>query len=193
MVFCLAVIGVTGRLVIRIYTRRRLFLDDAFLVFGMACLSAATVLCYRMVRTLCLIDALQRYPDIIIPVDQFKPLLHAMAIGVSVLCLTWTTTFVVKFSFLILFWHLLQRTSKRLKKYYWVVTGTCVISWMFVICEPFVLCHYFGVDTGGLILRRLSAWAHHVFSEMFLERSVSTQCRSNRFDHRFGYRHWHYE
>lgn len=152
--FCLAVFGVTGRMVTRIYTRRRLYLDDAFLVFGLTCLCAATVLCYRMVRTLCLVEALQRYPgEIIIPIDQLKPLLDAMAVGVSVLCLTWTTTFVVKFSFLILFWHLIQRTSKWIHRYYWAVTGTCVISWMFVICEPFILCHYFGADTGGLIFR----------------------------------------
>lgn len=151
--FCLAVIGVTGRIVTRIYTRRRLFLDDAFLVFGLACLCAATVLCYRSVRTLCLVEALQRYSDIIIPVDQIKPLLNAMAIGVSVLCLTWTTTFAVKFSFLTLFWHLIQRTSKWLNRYYWAVTGTCLISWMFVICAPFVLCHYFGADTGGFVVR----------------------------------------
>lgn len=149
--FCLAVISVAGRMVTRIYTRRRLFLDDAFLVFGLACLCVATVLCYRMVRTLCLVEAIQRYPDIIIPIDQFEPLLNAMAMGVSILCLTWTTTFVVKFSFLILFWHLIQRTSRWLHRYYWTVAGTCVISWMFVICEPFMLCHYFGADTGELI------------------------------------------
>lgn len=148
--FCLAAISVIGRMVTRIYTRRRLFLDDAFLVFGLTCLCAATVLCYRMIRTLCLVEALQRYSDIIIPADQVHPLLNAMAIGISVLCLTWTVTFAVKFSFLTLFWHLIQRTSKWLNRYYWAVSVTCVISWMFVICEPFVLCHYFGADTGGV-------------------------------------------
>lgn len=151
--FCLAVFSVIGRMVTRIYTRRRLFLDDAFLLFGLTCLCAATVLCYQMVRTMFLVEALQRYSDIVIPADQDQPLLNAMAIGVSVLCLTWTTTFAVKFSFLVLFWHLIQRLSKWLSRYYWAVVGTCAISWMFVICEPFVLCHYFGADTGSFFER----------------------------------------
>lgn len=149
--FCVTVICVTGRLITRIYTRRRLFLDDAFLVIGVVFLGAATVLSYRMARTSGLVEALQRYSDIIIPLDQAKPLLNAMALAVTFLCLTWTTTFTVKFSFLALFWHLVQRTSKWLTRYYWVVTGTCVISWMVVICVPFVLCHYFGAEAGRFV------------------------------------------
>lgn len=191
--FGLAVLSVTGRMVTRIYTRRRLYLDDALLLLGLTCLSAATVLCYRWVRTMCLVAALQRYSEIIIPLDQINPLLHAMAVGVSVLCLTWTTTFVVKFSFLALFWHLIQRTSKWLTRYYWAVTVTCVISWMVVLCEPFVLCHYFGADTGEFVFRVMEYLSLLACSEMFLECSVSTQCCHDGFDHRVGYRHRHHE
>lgn len=139
----------------RIYTRRRLFLDDAFLVLGLAFLGAATVLSYRMARTSALVEALQRYTDIIIPLDQAKPLLNSMAIAVTFLCLTWTTTFAVKFSSLAFFWHLIQQTSKWLKRYYWTVTRTCVISWMFVICQPFMLCHYFRAETGRFVFRMI--------------------------------------
>lgn len=149
--FGLAVLSVVGRMVARVYTRRRLYLDDAFLIFGLVCLCAATVLAYMNTRTMFLVEAIQRYFSIVIPADQAQPLLSAMAFGVSVLCLTWTATFAVKFSFLVMFWHLIQRVSKWLTRYYWAVVATCVISWMFVICEPFILCQYFGLDTGWVL------------------------------------------
>lgn len=41
--FAVAVFTVIGRLITRIYTRRRLYLDDAFLVFGLLCLCGTTV------------------------------------------------------------------------------------------------------------------------------------------------------
>lgn len=144
----LAVLAVAGRLAIRLYTRRRLFLDDVFVIFGLGCLCTATALSYRMTRTLPLGEALRRYSDIVIPAEQNQSLLSDMEYAASVFCLVWTTTFAVKFSFLVLFWQLLQRVSKWLTKYYWVVVGTCVISWLFVLSEPFVLCQYFGLSTG---------------------------------------------
>lgn len=96
-------------------------------------------------RTIYLVEALQRYSDIMIPSDQNGSLLSGMALAVSYFCLTWTTMFAVKFSFLALFWHLIHRVSVWLSRYYCAVVGTCVVSWMFVIVEPFVLCHYFGL------------------------------------------------
>ena len=147
MFFVLALLSVLGRIVVRVYTRRRLFLDDAFLVWGLVCLCAAKVLSLRMLRTMFLVDAIQHYSDIVIPTDQARPLLRAMAVGAAYLGLTWTTMFAVKFSFLALYWHLIQRVSQWLIRYYWAVVGTCIVSWMFVICEPFLLCHYFGINT----------------------------------------------
>lgn len=193
--FGLSSLSVMGRMVTRIYTRRRLFLDDAFVGFGLACLGSATVLCLGMVHTLFVVEAIQRYSDIVISLDQVKPLLNAMAIGVSVSCLTWTTMFAVKFSFLILFWHLIQRTSKWLNRYFWTVTGTCVIGWMFVICEPFMLCHHFGAAScrSSLIFGVTSAQAYHAISEMLLECSVSAQCLVSGFGRHLRYRHRHHE
>ena len=138
-------------MMIRIYTRRRLFLDDAFLVFGLACLCATTVLFYRKVRIMYMIDVAPQYFDIINSADQFQSLLNASKFLYTIHALMWTTIFAVKFSFLILFWHLILRTSKRLKRYYWAVTGTCVISWMYVICGPFMICPYFGADEGEFL------------------------------------------
>lgn len=140
-------------MVTRVYTRRRLFLDDAFLIFGLICLCAATTLSYMFARTMFVKEAMQRYPNVVIPPDQYKPLESAMAVGVSFLCLTWTTMYAVKFSFLALFWNMVQKMSKCLSRYYWGVVATCVISWMFMICEPFILCRYFGREAGRSVPR----------------------------------------
>lgn len=144
----LAALAVAGRLTIRIYTRRRLYLHDVFVIFGLGCLCTATALSYRMTRTLPLGEVLRRYSDTMILAEQNQSLLSDMEYAASVFCLIWTTTFAIKFSFLVLFWQLLQRVSKWLTRYYWVVVGTCIISWLFVISEPFVLCQYFGISTG---------------------------------------------
>lgn len=144
----LAVLAVVGRLLIRVYTRRRLFLDDAFVIFGLGCLCTATALSYHMARSLPLEEALRHYSDLVISAEQTQSLLGDMEFAASIFCLVWTTTFAVKFSFLVLFWQLIQRVSKWLTRYYWAVVGTCVISWLFVISEPFMLCQYFGLSSG---------------------------------------------
>lgn len=185
--FILTSLCVLGRIVTRLYTRRRLFLDDAFLVFGWTCLCAANVLCFQMVRSLYVYVAFRGgSDDIIVPTDQFRPLLRLWTVGTIYLCLTWTTMFAVKFSFLILFWHLVQHVSRWLVRYYWMVVGTCVVVWMFVICEPFVQCHYFGIHSGrsGLFSRRLSVFVDDVISEMCSGFGGSSRRRVDEFGHR---------
>lgn len=167
-------LAVAGRLAIRIYTRRRLYLHDVVVIFGLGCLCTATALSYRMTRTLPLGEVLRRYSDTVISAEQNQSLLSNMEYAASVFCLIWTTTYAIKFSFLVLFWQLLQRVSKWLTRYFWVVVGTCIISWLFVISEPFVLCQYFGISTGRFRLSGVSILeAHEVASQMLLQDSRS--------------------
>lgn len=183
LLFTLACLSVAGRIVTRVYTRRRLFLDDAFLIFALACLCGASVLCFQMLRTLFLFEALIRSSAIVVPNDQYRPLLRAWAVSVSYFCLTWTTMFGVKFSFLALFWNLIQHVSQRLLRYYWTVVGTCVVVWMFVICEPFIQCHYFGIHSGRVSFsQRLGASADDMASKMPLDFAESPQHRTVESD-----------
>lgn len=65
------------------------------------------------------------------------------------LALAWTTTFLVKFSFLAFFRQLI-RNVHNIKYYYWGVVALTVLSWMFLTSEAFILCSDFGVEAGEL-------------------------------------------
>lgn len=62
------------------------------------------------------------------------------------LSLLWTATFAVKFSFLAFFRQLIQSVA-NIRMYFWIVVVFTTVSWMFVIAEPFILCHQFGMET----------------------------------------------
>jgi hypothetical protein len=59
--------------------------------------------------------------------------------------LLWTATFAVKFSFLAFFRQLVQSVA-NMRTYFWIVVAFTTVSWMFVIGESFILCHYVGSD-----------------------------------------------
>ena len=80
MLFGLAVLCVTGRIATRLYTRRRLFLDDGFLIFGLMCLGAGTGLIHVYCRTIFVVQATKMDPTIVIPIDQDQSLAHGVAI-----------------------------------------------------------------------------------------------------------------
>ena len=44
---------------------------------------------------------------------------------------------------------LIQRTAKKkLIIFFWVVVGLTVVVWAFLVSEAFILCPYFGLDSG---------------------------------------------
>jgi hypothetical protein len=90
---------------------------------------------------------------------------------------------------LALFWNMVQKMSKCLSRFYWGVVATCVISWMFAICVPFILCHYFGREAGRSVPRVGCALANNMASEMFHQCSVPAERCVDGLDHGVGYHH----
>lgn len=133
----------------RIYTRRPLYWDDLALGIGAACLSVATALILKNEDNFFLGNTLQQDPSVafIVPSNVLNNLLtNSIAYLYSFLALAWTTIFAVKISFLIFFKQLIHRLGK-INTYYWVVTGVTVLSWAFLVAEPFILCPYFGYSS----------------------------------------------
>lgn len=62
------------------------------------------------------------------------------------LALIWTTTFGVKGCFLTFMRPLVWHISRTVNRYYWFIVVFSIISWAFVIADPFILCPYFGAD-----------------------------------------------
>lgn len=145
----MCLLAITVRIAIRIKFRRRLSLDDYFLLFGLACLSGATGLAFRLMRILFLTEVLEAdHPvDYVFTVQDILDFKLAMAIVSSLVVLSWTATYAVKFSYLALFRHLISRVSKRITVYYWIVTGFTSLSWAYVAVEPFILCPVFGLSS----------------------------------------------
>lgn len=145
--FAVAVLTVAARVSVRLYTRRRLYLDDCFLIFGLICLSGATGLTLTFVRNMFISEALRLDPTVVVRVDQLLALTNSMAVVDSFLALAWTAIFSVKFCFLALFRLLIRQVSKKLTVYYWCVVGFTVTTWAFLVSEGFILCPYFGAET----------------------------------------------
>lgn len=61
------------------------------------------------------------------------------------LAITWTTTFLVKFSFLAFFRQLIRNVD-GIQYYYWGVVALTLLTWMFLTSEAFILCSDFGIS-----------------------------------------------
>lgn len=151
--FCgIAVFTIIVRFAIRIFTRSKLYLDDYILLLGLACLVAATYLIYSFSRMIFLCNAIKLDPSISPTFSEMTQLSGSLKIIYSFLATIWTTTFAVKLSFLVFFKKLIERLSKQINIYYWIIVVFTVVSWMFVIAEPFILCPYFGIENRGPLL-----------------------------------------
>lgn len=148
----ISVVLIMVQLVIRIYTRRKLYIGDCVLLFGLACLSAATYLDFTRSRMVFLNNALRIRPKIVPTVSELMDLLNSMKFLHLYLALIWTTTFSVKLSFLIFFKQLIDRVSGRTTIFFWIVVAFTVVSWMFIVSEPFILCPYFDSKAGESLL-----------------------------------------
>ena len=138
----------------RIHVRRSLYLDDYIVLAGAMCLCAATGLVYRNCDNYFLGDAMQLDHSLFLKVspDRTNELLKSSYTYLyAFLALIWTTIFVVKLSFLAFFKRLIERVTK-IQKYYWIVVVITLISWIFLVVEPLILCPHFGYDSCRILL-----------------------------------------
>ncbi|KAF2837383.1 hypothetical protein M501DRAFT_1059372 [Patellaria atrata CBS 101060] len=147
--FGLSVISVTGRAIIRFKSRPAVALDDYLVFFGCACLIAATGLIYRNFDNMYLTQGIWIRPELAFSAGaerMFTALKEFNTYNKIALSLLWTATFSVKLSFLAFFRRLIQSVN-RIHQYYWFVVGLTIISWVFVIGEPHILCPHVGLKS----------------------------------------------
>lgn len=139
--FGVAILIVAARIGTRWRLRRRLYLDDFFLLFGLACLCGATGIILVSVRKVFLTEAIVVDSSFRFTVEVANSVANAApAIIHSFLFLTWTVVISVKFSFLALFRLLIQRISWKITFYYWFVVVFTVITWIYMVSEAFIAC-----------------------------------------------------
>ena len=137
---------------IRISTRRRLFLDDYIVLFGLVSLTVATGILYYAVDIFFVNDAVNRNPlfAFYIPAEKLNSIIFGTKYLDIFLATIWTTTFAVKFSFLAFFEQLTKRVF-AIRTYLWTVVGITFVSWLFLVSEPFILCPYFGMEASRVL------------------------------------------
>ena len=116
------------RTILRIYFHRRLFLDDAFLLFACATLTAALSILYIAIGPLYLVEELGNGgPSPHIHMYQVLQLIHR--------ALVWTAIFSVKFSFLSFFRQIVERVQSLML--HWKIVGMMNIVAYIVACVIF--------------------------------------------------------
>ena len=103
---------------------------------------------YAYCQTLYTAEALAFDPSFIITRKAFESFLDNLVTTNVFLAFAWTAVFAVKFAFLSLFRHLVGRVSRGLVIYFWAVVAVTGLCWAFIISEPFILCPYFGLESG---------------------------------------------
>ena len=151
----ISLVTIIVRLIIRIHARHRLYIDDYLLLFGLACLAATTYLHITYSNLIFLYNALRIRPKIILHVNELMQLQDALKFLYSYLAFIWTTTFSVKLSFLIFFKQLIDRVSRPISIYHWIVVVCTLVSWIFIVLEPFILCRHFGFESREPLLSLL--------------------------------------
>lgn len=142
MFFSLVILCATCRLATRVYTRSCLYIDDYLVIIALICLTVGTGLLYSFCQRIFVIQAVKVDPTVIIPPDLYDNVRKYYALTTSFLFLIWTSIFAVKLSFLALFRLLIRRVGKVMTRYYWIAVATTVVTWMFLVNEPFMLCPY---------------------------------------------------
>lgn len=138
--FSITCFTLTARILTRFSTRRRLYLDDFFIILGFIILSGSTYLILHFARTLFASEAVLTGLIQYVTIKDLLSLMDSTSVIQAFGCMVYSAIFCVKFSFLALFKALIRRLSRRLTIYYWVVVGVTIMTWMLVASGIFIIC-----------------------------------------------------
>jgi len=105
----------------------------------------ATGLVYSVISVFYLQEAAEFDPEQYkLPLNDLPKLLESLKINDVFVVFAWTAEFSVKISLLLFFRRLVNRLP-RLTLYVKFVMGFATVVWAVLLCEPFLLCPYFGL------------------------------------------------
>ena len=150
--FGIAIIAAAARIIIRLWLRMRLRLDDYILLFSCVCLTATTGLLYWNTPSIFFGAELTFNPATVLgPGVKEADILHQVdlisKITWTYLALSWLTIFFVKFGFLSVFRHLVDRIPPMYRFWKGVVVFTSLV-FAFAVCEAFISCPETGLKAG---------------------------------------------
>jgi hypothetical protein len=152
--FGLAVICFVGRMLIRLCSHRRLFLDDGFLIFGFLCLTSGTAMLYKRMRLVYLMLAVIRGNPIasLMASQHIGDLFEQSKWQVAYMLFLWTAVFAVKWCYFAFFYPFLRSLTKGFVYFYRFAIIFSVVCWLFlVIGEHLIACPYVGKGAGMIL------------------------------------------
>ncbi|KAK7932038.1 hypothetical protein PG985_002750 [Apiospora marii] len=147
--FTLASVAFFGRITIRVWSRRRTYLDDGLLILGYLCLVLATAIFYKRARIIYLIFSLMRGDKdvVLIASQEIDDVFNQTYWSFCYMTFIWTTIYTVKLCYFAFFRTLLSRMPRPLIRYYWVCVIFTITAWLFCILQQLISCPHFGANT----------------------------------------------
>ncbi|KAN0066999.1 hypothetical protein V8E54_014923 [Elaphomyces granulatus] len=155
----IALVSFFWRILIRLFTQRRFYIDDGFLTVALACLCATTVILYERIQIFYLESAIlqNNRTALQIAAEQMNDIYDQSKWKFAYLFLVWTTVFAVKWCYFAFFYPFLQAMSnwKSFIFYYRFSICFSVASWLFVaVGAQFIACPYVDrISCGSLNLQ----------------------------------------
>lgn len=143
-----AILAAAGRITIHLRLRKRLGIDDYFLLASCTCLIAGTGVIYHGLSTIYFIGELSINPALAFSatrsgVNLVGEMNFYQKIKWSYMSLTWTSIFAVKFGFLSFFRTLINRVPHLYNFWKGVVVFT-FLAYAICVCYNFFPCHQLG-------------------------------------------------
>ncbi|RAH69472.1 uncharacterized protein BO66DRAFT_471976 [Aspergillus aculeatinus CBS 121060] len=147
----LAFLSFSGRIFIRLFTRRRLYLDDGFLILAFICLCVVTAMLYLRVQIVYILFGVLSGDSAAyaLAIKHYDKLLEQSKWQLGYITLLWTVVFSVKWCYFAFFYPLLRNVSRKLIWYYRFAIVFSVASWIaIVVGEELIACPYLGEEAG---------------------------------------------
>ena len=148
--FGLSIIAAIARTLIRFRTTPKYALDDALLLFACICLTAATVLLYKLIPKAYLIEDLDFNERVSLPfpiTDFAKETVLTVRILHAYTLTSWLVVFAAKFCFLSFFRALIDRVRHLIIYWRFVVLITIICGGL-SLCDTFIACPYIEASAG---------------------------------------------
>lgn len=144
VLLAVCLIAVAARFYIRLRVQKQLSIDDGFLVVALCCLISALGILYLItIDKMYLAEALTLdLSSAYLPPDFLQQIFDFQKWITITLMLIWCAIMAVKFSFLFLFWKLID-LIRPLVTYWWVVTVYNVAVLGFGVSVYYLACPYY--------------------------------------------------
>ena len=133
-----------GRILVRLYISRRLFLDDYFVLFAVLCLAPAAALTHTIQGQIYL-QIQVGIGSVAPPPDFFEQMVVFEERILIASCLVWTALYCIKFAFLIFLRKLVDRVEK-LVIFWWVVVAITALCGLVSVPLGFIVCSHLTDD-----------------------------------------------